>query len=189
MIEQIADLPPGANGLICLPFLSGERAPYWNANARGIFLGVGLYHQRSHFIRAVLEGILFNVYNITQALTALVPPAQEIRASGGFARSQRWLQMMSDIFGATVVVPAVFEASGLGAATLAMYATGQLSQLEDIATLIEGSDSSPEHQMHHYQPDPSLTQRYSQIFQIYQQLYHNQTELFQTLATLRAQDL
>jgi gluconokinase len=188
MIEQVTDIPPGANGLICLPFLSGERAPYWNASARGIFFGVSLYHHRAHFIRAVMEGVLFSVYNITRALTELVQPAEQIRASGGFARSQRWLQMTADIFDSTVVVPEVFEASGFGAAVLAMYATGQLSQLEDVEGLIWGNNAESAERVHRYQPDSSITQRYQDIFQVYEQLYHNQVELFQTLAVLRNQD-
>jgi len=55
MLAAAAQVPAGSEGLLCLPFLSGERAPYWNANARGLFFGIGLHHKRSHFIRAVLE--------------------------------------------------------------------------------------------------------------------------------------
>jgi gluconokinase len=183
MIAQTMEIPPGAEGLLCLPFLAGERAPYWNANARGIFFGVGLNHHRSHFIRAVMEGILFNVYNISQALSELVQPAAEIHASGGFARSQFWLQMTADIFGSTVVLPEVFEASSFGAAVLAMYATGHLSRLEDVNHLIWGSNAQSS--SHLYQPNCANTERYRRLFKIYQQLYHNQTELFQTLADLR----
>jgi gluconokinase len=183
MIEQVADILPGAEGLICLPFLSGERAPYWNANARGIFFGVGLNHHRSHFIRAVMEGILFNAYNITRALTELVLPTQEIYASGGFARSQLWLQMTADVFGSTVVVPEVFEASSFGAAVLAMYAIGELSQLEEVQSIIWSGRSDSSHRR--YQPNPVTTQQYNNSFRIYEQLYNNQVELFQTLAALR----
>lgn len=185
MIEQVVNIPPGADGLICLPFLSGERAPYWNANARGIFFGAGLYHHRSHYIRAVMEGILFNVYNITLALTELVQPANEIRASGGFARSQVWLQMMTDLLGSAVVIPEVFEASGFGAAVLAMYATGHLSQLEEVENIIWSQRSDSQENIHRYQPDFSKTQRYRDLFKIYEQLYHNQVDLFQTLAHQR----
>jgi gluconokinase len=185
MIEQVINIPPGADGLICLPFLSGERAPYWNANARGIFFGVGLNHHRSHFIRAVMEGILFNVYNITRALSEMVQPTQEIYASGGFARSQLWLQMTADIFGSTVVVPEVFEASSFGAAVLAMVAVGQLSQLEEVQNIIWRDQTDlPDRR---YQPDLAKTERYSQLFKIYEQLYSNQTELFKTLTALRNQ--
>jgi gluconokinase len=183
MIEQVADIPPGAEGLICLPFLSGERAPYWNANARGIFFGLGLNHHRSHLIRSVMEGILFSVYNISRVLTEWVQPTQEIYASGGFARSQLWLQMTADVFGSTVVVPEVFEASSFGAAVLAMYAVGQLSQLEEVQNIVWASHSNAPHGR--YQPNLAATQQYSDLFRVYKQLYDNQTELFQVLANLR----
>jgi gluconokinase len=183
MIEQVKDIPAGADGLICLPFLSGERAPYWNANARGIFFGLGLYHHRSHLIRSVMEGILFNVYNITQALTELVSPAAEIRAAGGFARSQLWLQMLADLFGATVVVPEIFEASSLGAALLAMYAVGALPSLEAVEQKTgEGGTRS----LRRYQPNWEHTQRYRELFSVYRQLYDHQVDLFQKLADFRS---
>lgn len=173
MIKAAAQVPPGADGLLCLPFLSGERAPYWNAEARGIFFGVGLHHRRSHFIRAVLEGILFNVYGITLALQDLVNSAQEIHASGGFARSTVWLQMTADLFGYEVLVPQVFEGSGFGAAVLAMVAVGQLAQLEDVASLIRVDDR--------YQPDLNLSHRYHELFEIYDRLYHNNIRDFSRL--------
>jgi gluconokinase len=182
MIAQAVDIPPGAEGLLCLPFLAGERAPYWNANARGLFFGAGLNHHRSHFIRAVMEGILFNVYNISLALTELVQPADEIHASGGFARSQFWLQMTADIFGSTVVLPEVFEASCFGAAVLAMYATGHLSRLEEVDSLIWDNASQTSQR---YLPNAEHHQRYRSLFKVHEQLYHNQVELFHTLAALR----
>lgn len=176
MIKEASDVSLGADGLICLPFLSGERAPYWNAEARGIFFGVGLHHRRSHFIRAVLEGILFSVYSINLALQDLVGKAEAIHASGGFARSNIWLQMTADVFGYEVRVPEVFEGSGFGAAVLAMYATGHLAQLEDVHGLIKIDDR--------YQPNLSHTQRYQRMFQIYDRLYRDNVQDFAFLSQL-----
>lgn len=176
MIKAAADISLGADGLICLPFLSGERAPYWNAEARGIFFGVGLHHRRSHFIRAVLEGILFSVYSINLALQDLVGKAKAIHASGGYARSSTWLQMTADVFGYEVLVPQVFEGSGFGAAVLAMYAVGQLTQLEDVHHLIRIDDR--------YQPDLSHTSRYQKMFQIYDRLYRDNVQDFAFLTNL-----
>lgn len=176
MIKAAMQVPAGAEGLVCLPFLSGERAPYWNAEARGIFFGLGLHHTRSHWIRAVMEGILFNVYGITLALQDLVNTAQEIRASGGFARSSPWLQMMADLFGYEVLVPQVFEGSGFGAAVLAMVAVGQLAQLEDVESLIRVDDR--------YQPNLNLSRRYHQLFAVYDRLYYNNVKDFAVLSDL-----
>jgi gluconokinase len=164
LIELANSVPAGAAGLLFLPFLSGERAPYWNADARGVFFGVSLQHERSHFARAVLEGILFAAYSITTVLGELTETSQTILASGGFARSTIWRQMMADLFGMEVLVPEVFEASGLGAAVLAMYAVKQIDQLEDIQAMIRIRDR--------HSPNLQLSQQYHRLFDRYQRLYH-----------------
>lgn len=176
MTKAASEIPAGAEGLIFLPFLSGERAPYWNAEARGIFFGVSLHHQRAHFIRAVLESILFAVYSINLALNDLISAEREIRASGGFARSKIWLQMTADVFGSELVVPQVFEGSGFGAAALAMVAVGQLAKLEDVEQFIRID--------HRYQPNHHLSQHYHQLFSIYDRLYHNNVKEFSMLQNL-----
>lgn len=174
MLQAAAQVPAGAEGLLCLPFLSGERAPYWNANARGVFFGVGLHHQRSHFIRAVLEGVLFSVYSIYVALCEVIGEAQEIRAAGGFARSQVWRQMMADVLNHEVLIPEVYEASGFGAAVLAMQAVGAIQDLTDVRQLICIGDR--------HQPNPQLIPVYQELFDIYQHIYNNVTDEFTRLA-------
>jgi len=177
MIQAAAKVPAGAEGLLCLPFLSGERAPYWNAKARGVFFGVGLHHQRSHFIRAVLEGILFNVYSVKAVLQELTGAAGEIFASGGFARSQPWRQMMADLFGSVVLMPEVYEASGFGAAVLAMYAVGAIADFTEVQPLISIS--------YRHQPDLELSRTYHQMFLLYQRIYQNLVEEFNLLADMK----
>lgn len=163
LIQLAETVPAGAEGLLFLPFLSGERAPYWNAEARGVFFGVTLQHQRSHFVRAVLEGVLFAAYSITTALSELTGTSQTILASGGFARSRFWLQLMADVFGIEVLVPEVYEASGFGAAVLAMYAVKQIHQLEDVRSMIRIRDR--------YSPNLHLSEQYHEQFERYQRLY------------------
>ncbi|GAP98684.1 gluconokinase [Leptolyngbya sp. NIES-2104] len=164
LIELAASIPPGAEGLLFLPFLSGERAPYWNADARGVFFGVSMRHERSHFIRAVLEGILFAAYSITTVLSDLTEANQTILASGGFARSAISLQMMADLFGIEVLVPEVFEASGFGAAVLAMYAMKEIDQLEKVRSMIRIRDR--------HVPNLQFSEQYHKLFERYQRLYY-----------------
>lgn len=173
MIQAAIKVPAGAEGLLCLPFLSGERAPYWNAKARGIFMGVGLHHQRAHFIRAIMEGILFNLYSVTVALQELTGEVREIRASGGFARSQEWLQIMANLFGCEVLKPEVHEGSAFGAAVLAMHAVGAIA-LSDVQKLVRISNR--------YQPDPDLSHFYHDLFSIYERIYQDVVEEFTELA-------
>ncbi|MCU0548904.1 MAG: FGGY family carbohydrate kinase [Leptolyngbya sp. Prado105] len=163
LIQLAESISVGAEGLLFLPFLSGERAPYWNADARGVFFGMSLQHQRSHFIRAVLEGILFAAYSITTVLSDLAEPSQMILVSGGMARSYPWRQMMSDLFGMEVLAPEVYEASGFGAAVLAMYAVGEIQQLEAVKSMIRIRDR--------HVPDLERSHRYHRLFEQYQRLY------------------
>ncbi|KAM3097504.1 gluconokinase [Phormidesmis sp. 146-35] len=173
LIQLAETVPAGADGLLFLPFLSGERAPYWNAEARGVFFGVALHHERSHFVRAVLEGILFAAYSITTVLSDLTETSQTILASGGFARSQAWRQMMADLFGLDVLTPEVYEASGFGAAVLAMYAVEEISQLEAVRSMIRIRDR--------HSPNLQQTQRYHKLFERYQRLYDQLEPEFATL--------
>ncbi|WP_139488033.1 gluconokinase [Brevibacillus dissolubilis] len=174
MIQAAKDVPAGAEGLLFLPFLSGERAPYWNANARGSFFGVSLHHKREHFIRAVLEGILFSVYSVGIALRDLAGPASEIRASGGFARSAEWRQIMSDMFGYEVTVPQSHESSGFGAAVLAMKAVGAIDRLEDVQVRIPIAER--------HQPDLQRSETYIELFYLYERVYHKLVEEFSLIA-------
>jgi gluconokinase len=163
MIAAAMEIPVGAEGLICLPYLSGERAPFWNPKARGVFFGLSFNHTRSHTIRAAMEGIIFAVYSINVAIQEITGTTGEIRASGGFARSQAWLQMMADAFGMVVVMPEVYEASGYGAAVLAMYAVGAIADLIDVQPTIKIRDR--------ISPNLDLTRTYQQLFSHHQRIY------------------
>ncbi|MED1793171.1 gluconokinase [Brevibacillus nitrificans] len=179
MIEAAEHVPAGAEGLLFLPFLSGERAPYWNAQARGSFFGIGLHHKREHFIRAVLEGILFSVYSIGIALRDLSGGATEIRASGGFARSRQWRQIMSDMFGYEVLIPESHESSSYGAALLAMHALGALNDLHDVKNMI--------HISHRHEPNLERSSTYLQLFYIYERVYYNLLEEYKLISEFQKQ--
>ena len=137
VLTRIAErVTPGAEGLLFHPYLAGERAPLWNANLRGSFFGLAMHHRKEHLIRAVLEGVIFNLYSILPAVEALIGPTQTMKATGGFARSGLWRQMMADIFNREVVVPESFESSCLGAAVLGLYALGRVDSLNVIAGMV-----------------------------------------------------
>ncbi|MBN8559807.1 MAG: gluconokinase [Leptolyngbya sp. UWPOB_LEPTO1] len=173
LIQLAESIPVGAEGLLFLPFLSGERAPYWNADARGVFFGMSLQHQRSHFVRAVLEGILFAAYSITTVLSDLTDASQTVLASGGMTRSRIWRQMMADLFGIEVLAPEVYEASGFGGAVLAMYSVGEIAQLEAVQSMIRIHDR--------HLPNLERSQQYHKLFDRYQRLYYLLEPEFSTL--------
>lgn len=122
VLPLAAEVPPGANGLMFLPLLSGERAPFWDGNAKGVMFGLTLAHTEKHMLRAALEGVMYQIAAIVELMNECGNEVKEIRASGGFARSAMWCQMLADILGVPVTVPESVESSGLGAAQLGIYA-------------------------------------------------------------------
>lgn len=174
MIEEASRIPAGSEGLLFLPFLSGERAPYWNANARGMFFGISLHHKRQHFIRAVLEGVVLSVCTVGTALGDLAGQATDIRASGGFARSAVWRQMLADMMGREVIVPESHEASSLGAAALALYAIGEMEDLTEIKNWIRIR--------HRHQPNPQNRKTYMELYAMYERLYYKLQDEFDIIA-------
>ncbi|MEY8346113.1 gluconokinase [Niallia circulans] len=137
VLTKIASrVTPGADGLLFHPYLAGERAPLWNANARGSFFGLGLHHKKEHMVRAVLEGVILNLYTVMLALQEVIGAPKQIQATGGFARSELWRQMMADIFDQEVVVPESFESSCLGAIVLGMYALGEIDDFSIMKQLV-----------------------------------------------------
>ncbi len=122
---------PKANGLLFFPFLSGERAPFWNDQASGVLFGLRLNHQKSDIARAAIEGIVYTLYSIYQIISTTTTP-NTIMASGGFARSPMWRQLVADVFGITLKTVQNDESSCFGAAFLGFYALGVFSSWDDI---------------------------------------------------------
>lgn len=138
VLTKIAErVKPGANGLLFHPYLAGERAPLWNPDVRGSFIGLTLAHKKEHMIRAALEGVIYNLYTVFLALIECMDgPVTRIQATGGFAKSGVWRQMMADIFESEVVVPESHESSCLGACILGLYALGKIESFEVAAEMI-----------------------------------------------------
>lgn len=135
--EKINKVAPGSGGLLFHPYLAGERAPSWNANARGSFFGLGMHHKKDHMMRAVLEGINMNLYSVLLALEELIGIPEKVHATGGFAKSEVWRQMVADIFNQEVHVPNTVESACLGAAGLGLYALGEIKDLSEISSMVE----------------------------------------------------
>ncbi|MDN4067708.1 gluconokinase [Paenibacillus vini] len=130
---------PGSDGLLFHPYLAGERAPLWNPNARGSFFGLTLHHQKEHMIRSVLEGVIYNLYTVLLAMEEQIGRPEKIQATGGFARSPLWRQMLADIFDQEVVIPESFESSCLGAVVLGLYALGKIDSFDVVSEMVGGT--------------------------------------------------
>ncbi len=127
LFEQAATIAPGCNGLLFVPYILGERAPVWNAHAKGVFFGLDITHTKAHMIRAAIEGVIYSVYSIGKVLMEK-RTVTEIHATGGFTQSPFWLQMLCDMFNCTVMVSGAVETSAFGAVKLGMQALGSSNQ-------------------------------------------------------------
>lgn len=159
LTEIASKIPAGADGLLFHPYLGGERAPIWDANARGSFFGLTHNHTRAHMVRAVLEGIIFNIYMVSLALEEVVGDLSAIQATGGFARSPLWRQMAADIFEQPVTVPTAFESGALAATVMAQKALGLIDNLEVIGDMIGEANT--------YQPNPENYDAYRELTPIF----------------------
>ena len=163
--ERVA---PGAEGLVFLPYLLGERAPVWDAEAKGVFFGVRAVHRQEHFTRATLEGISYGLRQIGASLEETIGPIEHIYASGGFTRNKSWLQLIADIFQKPVCVTAQADASAIGAGMLAWVALGVYT-LEEAAALASVADT--------YEPNKALAEVYQGNYRIFSQLYSRLKDL------------
>lgn len=122
--EFSGEVPVGSDGLLFLPYLTGERSPDWRSDVRSLMIGLDYSHTRKHIVRAAMEGVMYRLYSVYEAFSDQNIMPDYIYASGGYVQSPNWLQIQADVFGKTIYVTQVDEASALGAAFLAMYATG-----------------------------------------------------------------
>lgn len=124
LFELIKPVPAGSEGLIFLPYLSGERAPVWDASARGGFFGLRLQHGQGHLGRAVLEGICYALNQVLVTLEQHTGHIHQISVSGGFVHSETWMQLLADVTGKPLLLMHTKDASAIGAAYLTAKAAG-----------------------------------------------------------------
>jgi xylulokinase len=145
--EEVYDeafaVPPGAGGVVFLPYLSGERTPRFDPGARGAWSGLGLGHSRGHLLRAALEGVAFALREGLEALEDAGIPVPELRLAGGGTASEPWRQLLADVLGRPLrLLPdaVAWVASARGAALLAGVAAGTYRTVEDTLPLAPDSD-------------------------------------------------
>nr|WP_239549124.1 gluconokinase [Scopulibacillus daqui] len=181
LTKRAAKIAPGSDGLLFHPYMAGERAPLWNADARGSFFGLALHHTRDHLIRAVLEGVIFNIYGVLLALQELIGMPESVQAAGGFARSELWRQIMADIFGQNVTIPESFESSCLGAAVLGLYAIGEIDSLDVVSDMIGIT--------HKHQPIPENVEVYNELKPIFLSFSRRMAEEYHRIADFQRNHL
>jgi len=132
LLSPVTSVPAGAEGLLFLPYLLGERAPIWNSNATGTFFNIRAHHQQKHFTRAVLEGICFALRHIGESLQDTGARFTKLHVSGGFIHSREWLQILADVFQMEVRLLTSDDASAVGAAFLGWKAMGEIKRYDQL---------------------------------------------------------
>jgi len=122
--EMAAGAPIGSEGLLFLPYLTGERTPHADPNARGVFMGIGLRHTKAYMARAIMEGVCYGLRDSLEILREMKLPVDEARNTGGGSRSEFWRQMQSDVFRTPLVAMEIDEGAAFGAALLGGVAGG-----------------------------------------------------------------
>lgn len=177
LTDEASKVPAGANGLIFLPYLLGERAPHWDANSKGVFFGINITHKREHFLRALLEGVIFGIYSVGKALEETTGNIDTIYATGGFVRSNLWVQMLADVFNKKVVIAESYESSCLGAVVLGMKAIGLINNIEEVEKLVPISQT--------FKPNIENHEVYMKTFEIYERLYLKLKDEFVSISLLQ----
>ncbi|MFI9527722.1 gluconokinase [Micromonospora rosaria] len=176
LLALAARAPVGSGGLIMLPYLLSERAPHWSSLARGAYVGLTHGHRREHLVRAALEGVCQQLAVVLRSVRAAGNEVREVRASGGFARSPLWRQMLADALGLPVRFPAGHEGSGFGAALLGMQALGLVPSVDVAADLVEIAETVT--------PDPAAAATYAALLPLHEELYDALLPTFTSLRRL-----
>jgi xylulokinase len=171
MNQEAAQAPPGSEGLVLLPHFSGTACPEFNADAKGVFYGIRLFHERKHFTRAIMESVS---YMLKEHLTAagedgIVP--DEIRSLGGGSRSRLWNQMKADITQKKIVTLKNTESTCLGAAILAGVGTGLFTGIASAAEKLAVCDQE-------FFPDDKNAQQYKKGYEAYLEIYRKLRDTF-----------
>ena len=177
LLEEAAASPPGADGLLFLPYLTGELQPINDGNARGVFFGLSLNTERAQLVRAVVEGAAFAIAHNLRVAQQAGAVIDEIRAVGGPTRSRFWCQIIADVTGRDVGVLPEDAGAPLGNALLAAVGAGLIDDPARVAREVARVE-------HVYRPRAAEHDHYQEIFAIYRQLYPQLKQQFAALATL-----
>jgi xylulokinase len=163
MTHAATRAPAGCEGLLFLPYLSGERTPHVDPHARGVFFGLTLRHEKAHLTRAVIEGVSFGLRDSLELVRQQGIAVRDVRISGGGARSGLWRQILADVINADVVTVNVTQGAAYGAAVLAGVAAGVYPDVQSACdTLVRETGRT--------RPGPDLA-TYAACYPRYRSLY------------------
>jgi len=175
--EQADTAPVGSEGLIFLPYLTGERTPHADPHARGVLFGLSLRHTKAHVARAILEGVAYGMRDSLEIIKGMGVPITEVRASGGGARSRLWRQIQADVNGVPMVTINVDEGPAYGAALLAAVGAGIFPSVQEACDATISVSNTLE-------PMKEATEIYGKYYAVYRALYPDLKEHFRKIAVI-----
>jgi len=164
LMKEAEQVPPGCDGLFFLPYLQGGRTPHLDPWARGGWIGLTASHDRRHLIRAVLEGVAFSLKDCFAILQEQGLRIEQVRATGGGAKSLLWRQILTDVFGVELVTTNAHEGPAFGAALLAGVASGAYNSIQQAC-------EATVRIVEHTEPRPEIEQVYAKSYETYRALY------------------
>jgi xylulokinase len=164
LTQEAESVPAGSDGLLFLPYLQGERTPHLDAYARGGWIGLTASHDRRHLIRSVLEGVAFSLKDCSTIIQGQGLPIEQVRVTGGGAKSPLWRQIIADVLGVELVTTNATEGPAFGAALLAGVASG-------LYTSVQQACQATVRVMERTEPRPEVERVYTQAYETYKALY------------------
>jgi gluconokinase len=155
LLIEAQGAPPGSDGLLCLPYLLGERAPWWRSGMRGAYLGLRREHGRAHLVRAAVEGVCQQLALVRDSFATEGFEVREVRATGGSTASELWVGVLAAALNLPVAIADTPEGTALGACLLGWHALGELPDLDDAAALIDIGEPT--------RPDPANAALYARL--------------------------
>lgn len=177
MDKMAAEIPAGADKLIYLPYLMGERSPHPDSDCRGVFFGLSAMHTRAHLIRSVLEGVAFSQRECMDVFREMGVPVDDMTVCGGGGRSKLWRQILSDVYGCNISVLNADEGGALGAALLAGVGAGAFESVEQACEQVVSKRVAAI-------PDSIKSAEYEPYFSLYKKLYLSLKDDFVSLANI-----
>lgn len=168
--DLAAQIAPGSDGLVFLPYMAGERSPIWDVNAKGVFYGLSYDKTKAHLIRAIMEGCAYALHHNLETAEKAGIKVSVLNAMGGAANSEVWTQIKADVTGKPIQVPASDTATALGAAILAGVGVGIYSSFEQAV-----KQTIQIKRIH--QPDENNHRVYQHYYQLYRELYEQLKDL------------
>jgi xylulokinase len=181
LVGEAESISAGAEGLIFLPYLTGERTPHLDPEARGVFFGLTARHTRAHLTRALLEGVLFSLRDALEVMRELGVRPTTVVATGGGSASPIWLRLQADVYNTEIRRTVIHEGAAYGAALLGHVAAGTFASVNEAVQVVRTMQDAIE-------PDPRAARTYDSSFELYRALYARTEDLMHGLTALQSGD-